>query len=158
MRGGKAQFIALKENPRDEASRTLLIFEKQMTAFCCCYFVCLLSLFCGCWLLLFFLSVCCFIWSSSSSSNKRTHNVAHHSDAHRVATGTVSDKAKGITPSIAWMRQERRSVQQSFLKGRERATVDQTKFQRQRWGETSERRGGAHMGLPERIGHHLELK
>ena len=99
MRGGKVQFTALKENSHDEASRTLLTFGKQMTAF----FVVVLYVCCYCcFLFLFFLSflfvVVLFGLSSSSSSNKRTHIVAHHADAHRVTTGTVSDKAKDITP------------------------------------------------------------
>ena len=49
---------------------------------------------------------------------------------------------------------ERGRARQSFLKGRERATANQTKS----WnrfkgdvGETSERLGGAHMGFSERI-------
>ena len=70
------------------------------------------------------------------------------------AAGT--DKAKDITPSIAWRRgMERGSTRLSSLKGRERAVVSETNIGtpdfKVKVGETSERRGGAHMGFSELI-------
>ena len=57
-------------------------------------------------------------------------------------------------PSIAWRRRgvERGSARRSSLKGRERAIVSQPNIGtvwKATFGETSERRGGAHMGFSE---------
>ena len=68
-----------------------------------------------------------------------------------------TDKAKDTRPLIAWRREAllRGSARRSSVKGRERAIVNQTSRLgtagfKGNVGQTSERRGGAHMGFSER--------
>ena len=66
---------------------------------------------------------------------------------------TCGRKAKDVTSPIAW--KEEALDDWSSLKGRERAIVNQTNTGwnpfKANVGDTSERRGGAHMGFSERI-------
>ena len=72
--------------------------------------------------------------------------------------------AKDIAPSIAWKERHGKRLddpRRSSLKGRKRAIVSQSNIgtvSRETFGETSERRGRAHMGFSDhRDTYHLEL-
>ena len=91
---------------------------------------------------IWFLSRCRYFWKILSVEELQTLNSGH--------------EAKDITPSMAWRREawkEDRSTRRSSLKGKQSAAANQTNIgtvPKATFGETSERRGGAHVGFTER--------
>ena len=69
---------------------------------------------------------------------------------------TCGHKARRITPSIAWRREAWKEEALDDLPWQDERGPSSVRrilepFQRQRWGKTSEKRGGAHTGFSERI-------
>ena len=102
-------------------------------------------------------------WACRGEGRRPSRETGGQSDPHRrLACRKIWSVEKlerlpaGIIPSIAWRREAWKEDALGDLPWKDErgpSSVRRTlePFQRQRWGNFSERRGGAHMGFSERI-------